>query len=97
MRIRDLEGWPPPLSESYSSDVIPANPEPATLKGCKVYPATKGEPARLAIIVHYRGRDWRSAIANLPVPLLKRIEATFRGHEGEPIAKLGGLEILESV
>ena len=96
MLIRDLDGWPPALSESYSSDVIPSKPEPAKLKGCKVYPATKGEPARLAIIVTYRGRDWRSAIANQPMPLLRRIEATFRGHEGEPISKLGALEIVDS-
>ena len=86
MRIRDIEGWPPPLSESYSSDVLPKTPEPAKLKGCKVYSATGNDPARLAIIVHYRGRDWRTALSNLPVPMLKRIEATLRGHEGEPIA-----------
>jgi hypothetical protein len=96
MRLRDLEWWPPSLSDSYHSGQTVTPPEPAKLKGAKVYSAVGKDPAYLAIIVHYRGRDWRVAVSNQAVLMLKRIEASLRGHEGEPLANLGDVEVVES-
>jgi len=97
MRLRDLEWWPPPLSDSYHSGHPLTPPEPAKLKGSKVYTAVGTDPAYLAIIVHYRGRDWRVAISNQPVLMLKRVEASLRGHEGEPLANLADVVVVEAV
>ncbi len=96
MRLRDLEWWPPTLSDSYPTGRTQTPPEPAKFKGSKVYDAIGTEPAYLALIVHYQGRDWRTGVSTHPEYFLRRIEATLRGHEGKPLIDLGDLEVVET-
>jgi hypothetical protein len=97
MRLRDINGWPPTLTDSYSSrKTLPAS-APATLKRCRIYSPVGAAPPYLSIVVHFQDRDWHAMITDKPESLLKRIEATLRGHEGKPLADLGDLKMVESV
>lgn len=95
MRLRDVDGWPPALTETYGSGKVLAATSPATLKRCMVWATLGDNPAYLSVVVHYQGRDWHAMITDKPAALLKGIEATLRGHEGEPLADLGNLEVIE--
>ncbi len=97
MRLRDLDGWPPALTDSYTSRVVPSVSLPAKLKRCGIYSMAGGPSPYLSIVVVYQGRDWHAMIQEVPESLMRRIEATLRGHEGEPLAQLGHLEIVETV
>lgn len=97
MRLRDLEGWPPLLTDSYTSKrSLPAS-APALLKRCRIYSPVGSAPPYLSIVVQFEHRDWHAMITDKPVSILKRIEATLRGHEGKPLADLGDLRVVESV
>src|SRR5688572_7084387 len=97
MRLKDLDGWPPTLTESYSSTKPLAPSSPAVLKRCMLFSTVDGPPAYLSVVVGYQGRDWHAMITEQPQPMLRRIEATLRGHEGEVLATLGDLEVVEVV
>jgi len=45
-------------------------------------------------VVDFQGCDWHAMITEQPPPMLRRIEATLRGHEGETLASLGELEVV---
>lgn len=94
MRMRDLDGWPPKLTESYTSSNALAPSSPAQLKRCMLFSTVK-TPAYLSVVVHYQGRDWHAMITEQPESMLRRIEATLRGREGETLSSLGDLEIVE--
>jgi hypothetical protein len=95
MRICDIEGWPPTLTDSYSSQqTLPAS-APAKLKRCRMFSVAGSSTPYLSIIVEFQDRDWHAMIVDQPESLLTRIEATLRGHEGEALANLGDLEIIE--
>lgn len=94
MRLRDLAGWPPTLTETYNSKNTLEPSAPGVLKRCLLF-STVERPAYLSIVVTYQGRDWHAMITDKPVALLKAIEATLRGHEGEPLADLGDLEVID--
>lgn len=96
MRIRDLEGWPPALTDSYSSRQSLPPSAPARLKRCRIFSVAGSSSPYLSIIVEFQDRDWHAMISDLPESMLTRIEATFRGHEGKPIADLSDLEIVEN-
>lgn len=96
MRLRDLDGWPPPLTDSYSSKKSLEPQAPATLKRCLIFSAIGGPPAYLSIVVSYQGQDWHAMITDKPESMLRRIEATLRGHQGQTLASLADLEIQES-
>ena len=93
MKIKELEGWPPTLTESYSSTKALAPSSPAQLKRCMLF-STVNSPAYLSVVVYYQGRDWHAMITEQPEPMLRRIEATLRGREGETLASLGELEVV---
>ena len=95
MRLRDIDGWPPALTETYGSARVLDAASPALLKRCRVWATLGKNPAYLSLVVQYQGRDWHAMITDKPVKLLKGIEATLRGHEGEPLADLGNLEVVE--
>lgn len=94
MRLRELDGWPPTLTESYSSSKALAPSSPALLKRCMLFSTVDGPKAYLSVVVSYQGRDWHAMITEQAEPMLRRIEATLRGHEGEALATLGDLEVL---
>ena len=94
MLLRDVEGWPPALTETYGSAKVLDAASPAILKRCRVWATLGATPAYLSLVVSYQGRDWHAMITDKPVDLLKRIEATLMGHEGEPLADLGNLEVV---
>jgi hypothetical protein len=94
MRLRDLDGWPPTLTESYSSSKALAPSSPALLKRCMLFSTVDGPSAYLSIVVQYQGRDWHAMMTEQPEPMLRRIEATLKGHEGETLAALGDLEVV---
>jgi len=95
MMLRDVNGWPPVLSASDSYRVIPSIGLPARLKRVGVYSIAGSPQPYLSIVVDYLERDWHAALQDLPEGLMRRIEATLRGHEGRLLAELGGLEIVE--
>jgi hypothetical protein len=94
MRLRDLDGWPPTLTESYTSRKSLPAAVPATLKRCRVYFIAETSSPYLSIVVEYQGRDWHAMISDRPESLLRRIEATLRGHEGGTLSDLGDLEVV---
>jgi hypothetical protein len=96
LRIRDLDGWPPTLTDSTTSKVEPTGSLAARLKRCGVYTMAGTSEPYLSIVVEFQGRDWHAMIQDVPESLMKRIEATLRGHEGEPLAALGDLEVVEN-
>jgi hypothetical protein len=59
-----------------------------------LFSTVDGPPAYLSIVVQYQGRDWHAMMTEQPEPMLKRIEATLKGHEGENLTTLGDLEIV---
>jgi len=95
MRLRDVEGWPPSLKDSRSFQVKPSAEVPATLKRSGIYSIAGASQPYLSIVVSFDGRDWHASIQDLPEQLMKRIEMTLKGHEGEPLARLGDLDIAE--
>jgi hypothetical protein len=95
MKLKDLEGWPPTLKESYSSSKVLGPASPATLKRCMLFSTVDGPSAYLSVVVSYQGRDWHAMITEQPAPMLKRIETTLRGKEGQTLASLGELEVME--
>jgi hypothetical protein len=95
MKLRELEGWPPTLKESYSSSKILGEGSPATLKRCMLFSTVDGPSAYLSVVVSFQGRDWHAMVTEQPGPMLRRIEATLRGHEGKTLATLGELDVVE--
>ena len=95
MRLKEVEGWPPTLTESYSSSKSLSPEHPATLKRCMLFSTVNGPRAYLSIVVDFHGRDWHAMFIDQPEPMLRRIEATLRGHEGQTLAALGELEVVE--
>lgn len=93
MLLRDVHGWPPPLSSISFDRRSPS--DAAILKGCTFYPAVDHQPAYLSIIIRFQGSDWFTALGNQPAPLLKRVEATLRSHHGKPLAELGDLQLVD--
>src|SRR5258705_262958 len=96
MRIRDLEGWPPALTDSYTSRERLPSSAPAMLKRCGIYSMAGSSAPYLSIVVEFQGREWHAMIQDVPETLIRRIEATLRGHDGKPLAQLGDLEVVES-
>ena len=96
MMLREVEGWPPMLTASDSFRVVPANGVPAKLKRVGVYSIAGSPQPYLSIVVDYLERDWHASLQDLPEGLMRRIEATLRGHEGRALADLGHLEIIET-
>ena len=96
MLLRDVNGWPPSLLDSQSFKVVASNDLPATLKRCGIYSIAGTQTPYLSIVVSYDGRSWHASLQELPEELMKRIESTLKGHEGEKLASLGDLEIIES-
>jgi len=95
MLLRDVDGWPPSLIDSQSFQVKSSADVPATLKRCGIYSIAGSPLPYLSIVVHYQDRSWHASLQDLPEELMKRIEATLKGHEGETLASLGDLEIVE--
>ena len=93
MKLRDLVGWPPTLTESYSSSKVLAPASPAVLKRCMLFSTVDGPSAYLSVVVSYQGKDWHAMITEQPPPMLRRIETTLKGHEGETLASLADLEV----
>ena len=96
MRLREFDWWPPALTDSYTSQVVPSAPLPATLKRCGVYSMAGAPAPYLSIVVDYQGRAWHAMVKDMQESLMRRIEATLRGHDGEPLADLGELDIVEN-
>ena len=96
MRLREVDGWPPTLTESYSSSKSLAPSSPAQLKRCMLFSTVDGPNAYLSIVVHYQGRDWHAMLTDHPEAMLRRIEATLKGHEGQTLGQLGDLEVVET-
>ncbi|HTF56580.1 MAG TPA: hypothetical protein VK661_05030 [Planctomycetota bacterium] len=94
MRLKDIDGWPPQLTESYTSRKGLPPSAPATLKRCRIYYIAETSSPYLSVVVEYLGRDWHAMITDHPESLLKRIEATLQGQEGRPLADLGDLEVV---
>ena len=95
MRLCDVDGWPPALTETYGSGKVLDAASPALLKRCRVWATLGKNPAYLSVVVQFQGRDWHAMITDKPEALLRRIEATLRGHEGQPLAELGNLDVVE--
>jgi hypothetical protein len=95
MRLRELESWPPALTDSQTLRVAPSNALPAKLKRCGVFSVAGQTQPYLSIVVEYQGRAWHAMVQDLPEALLRRIEATLQGHEGEPLTDLGDLVIVD--
>jgi hypothetical protein len=96
VRLRDLDCWPPPITDSQTFRVAaPNSTSPATLKRVGIYSIAGSPDPYLSIVVFHQGHDWHASIQDLPAPLMRRILATLRGHEGETMASLGDLEIVE--
>ena len=95
MRIRDLDSWPPAITDSTTTKVKPTGSLPATLKRCGVYSIGGEAGPYFSIVVEFEGRDWHGMIRDVPESLMRRLESTLRGHEGEPLARLGDLEVID--
>jgi hypothetical protein len=95
MRVRDLDSWPPAITDSKALKVSPSPAVPAKFKRCGVYTIAGSAQPYLSIVVEHEGRDWHAMISDQPEALLRRIEATLQGHEGMPLADLGDLEVVE--
>ena len=95
MKLKELDGWPPTLKETYSSSKVLESSVPAVLKRCMLFSTVDGPSAYLSVVVSYQGRDWHAMITDQPWPMLKRIETTLRGHEGQTLASLGELDVLD--
>ena len=95
MRLRELDSWPPALTDSQTLQIALQMTGPAKLKRCGVFSVAGQASPYLSIVVDYQGRAWHAMMQDLPEPLLRRIEATLRGHEGEPLGPLGDLEIVD--
>ncbi|HEU4338978.1 MAG TPA: hypothetical protein VFS19_02830, partial [Planctomycetota bacterium] len=95
MKLKELDGWPPTLKESYSSQKVLGPSSPALLKRCMLFSTVDGPEAYLSVVVDYQGRDWHAMITEHPAPMLRRIEATLKGHEGQTLASLGDLDVVE--
>ena len=94
MKLRDVEGWPPSLINSQSFKVLHSYDIPARFKRCGIY-SIVGDPAPyLSIVVHYQGHDLHASLPDLPDELMRRIEATLQGHEGETLSSLGDLDLV---
>jgi hypothetical protein len=96
MKLRDVEGWPPAMTSSDTFHVAPSSIFSATLKRVGVYSIAGSPQPYLSIVVDYQDRDWHASLQDLPEDLMRRIEATLRGHGGSPLAELGDLEIVET-
>jgi hypothetical protein len=95
LRVRDLDCWPPALTDSTTVQVEPSDSLAAKLKRCGVYTMAGTSEPYLSIVVDYRSRDWHAMIQDVPEGLMRRLEATLRGHEGELLSQLGHLEVVE--
>ena len=90
-----MDGWPPSLIDSQSFRVMASIDLPATLKRCGIYSIAGSPLPYLSIVVHFQERDWHASLQDLPEELMRRIESTLKGHEGETLSSLGDLEIVE--
>ena len=95
MKLRDVEGWPPPVTASDTFRVVPSASVPAKLKRVGVYSIAGSPQPYLSIVVDYLERDWHASLQDLPESLMRRIEATLRGHEGRALSELGDVEIVD--
>jgi hypothetical protein len=96
VRLRELECWPPAITDSQTFRVAaPSSTSPAILKHAGIYSIAGSPDPYLSIVVAHQGHDWHASIQDLPSLLLRRILATLRGHEGETMASLGDLEIVD--
>ncbi|HZL72010.1 MAG TPA: hypothetical protein VFC86_06100 [Planctomycetota bacterium] len=95
MKLHDVEGWPPALTSSDTFRVVSSTVVPATLKRVGIYSIAGYPEPYLSIVVDFQDRDWHGSLQDLPEDLMRRIEATLRGHEGKPLTELGDLEIVE--
>lgn len=96
MLIRELDSWPPAITDSHTHQVLASRDLPATLKRCGVYSTPGNSHPYLSIVFEYMGRDWHAMIQHLPVSLMWQVEFTLAGHEGKPLAELGDLAIIEA-
>ena len=94
MKLSDVDGWPPVLTDSQTFKVTPSYNVPARFKRCGIYSIAGSPQPYLSIVVEYQGHDLHASLQDLPEALMERIEATLRGHEGETLASLGDLELL---
>lgn len=95
MRLRDLDCWPPAITDSQTFRVIASGPAaPATFKRAGIYSIAGSPTPYLSIVVVHQGHDCHASIQDLPDDLMRRIVATLKGHEGETLASLGDLEIV---
>jgi hypothetical protein len=96
-RLKDLASWPPALTDSHTFKVITStNSGPARFKRCAVLSIAGSPLPYLSIVVDFQDRDWHASIQDIPETLMHRVAATLRGHEGEPLAELGELVIVEA-
>ena len=93
MLLRDVEGWPPVLKETYASSMRLEPNVPATLKRCMLFTTVGSSSPYLSVVVTYQARDWHAMIVDMPEDLLRRIEKALTGREGQTLADLGRLEI----
>jgi len=94
MKLCEVDGWPPSLIDSQTFKVTPSYDVPARFKRSGVFSIAGSPQPYLSIVVEYQGHDLHGSLQDLPGPLMERIEATLRGHEGEPLASLSDLELL---
>ena len=95
MRLRDVSGWPPTPGGSFvGAERIPTAGE-GTFVACTFTQGVGLIAAHITLFINFKGRDCIGVIGDHPEPLLRRIQATIRGHEGQPLASLGILELIE--
>jgi len=95
VRLRDLDWWPPQITDSQTFRVIASAPSvPAVFKRVGIYSIAGSPLPYLSIVVVHQGRDWHASVQDLPEDFLHRVVATLKGHEGETLASLGDLEIV---
>lgn len=95
MRLRDVRGWPPtPGGLFVGAERIPTAGE-GTLVACTFTHGVGLIAAHITLFIDFKGRACIGVIGDHPEQLLHRIEATILGHEGQPLASLGILELPE--
>lgn len=95
MRLRDLEGWASDSKcspEAVDQRTLPCE---GRLKGCWYIHGGRLNSDYLTLVIECEDRVHFGVINGYPEPMLRRIYATLRNHEGGSIAQLADLELVD--
>lgn len=97
MRLCDLDGWPTALRRHSESGDAPVPPLDGRLKACWYIHGGDRDSDSLTLVVGLEDRDHFEVIRGYPEAKLRGIYAALRNHEGEELASLGDLEVVDKL